>query len=61
MAGALFDRWLDPRVDDHLIVDEGEVVIDEVTRHWVVRVVPAMAVLLVLTMYPDANAPCAEW
>jgi len=58
VAGALFDRWLDPRVDDHLIVDEGEVVIDEVTRHWVVRVVPAMAVLAgagLLVMMPLAG------
>lgn len=42
----LLDRWLDPHVDAHLISDEGEVVIDEVTHHWVVMVKPVCLVLL---------------
>ncbi|WOP17936.1 PH domain-containing protein [Raineyella sp. LH-20] len=37
---------LDPRIDDHLISDEGEVVIDEVMHHWVVMVKPVLIVLL---------------
>lgn len=39
-------RILDPSVDDYLIDDEGEVVIDEVQRHWVVIVLPTAVVLL---------------
>lgn len=33
--GSLLSALLDPRVDRHLIADEGEVVIDEVRKHWV--------------------------
>ncbi len=44
--GGLLDRLLDPHIDDHLISDEGEVVIDEVMHHWVVMVKPVLVVLL---------------
>lgn len=30
----MIGRLLDPQVDRHLLVDEGEVVIDEVRKHW---------------------------
>ncbi|SDB85481.1 PH domain-containing protein [Raineyella antarctica] len=40
------ERWLDPRIDRHLISDEGEVVIDEVAHHWVVMIKPVGVVLL---------------
>lgn len=44
----MFD-WLtglfDPKVSQHLISDDGEVIIDEVRKHRVVMVVPALIVL----------------
>lgn len=42
----ILDRWLDPRIDAHLISDLGEVVIDEVMHHWVVMIKPVAIVLL---------------
>lgn len=30
----MFGRLLDPQVDRHLLTSEGEVIIDEVTKHW---------------------------
>jgi len=30
----------DPNVSSHLIADEGEIIVDEVRKHWVVRVGP---------------------
>ncbi len=42
----LLERWLDPRIDEHLISDEGEVVVDEVAHHWVVMVRPVAVVML---------------
>ncbi|QGF24467.1 PH domain-containing protein [Raineyella fluvialis] len=45
-GGGLLDRVLDPHIDDHLISDEGEVVIDEVMHHWAVMVKPVAYVLL---------------
>ena len=27
-------RFLDPQIDDHLLAVEGEIVIDEVRKHW---------------------------
>ncbi|WOQ15502.1 PH domain-containing protein [Raineyella sp. W15-4] len=44
--GRFLDHVLDPYIDDHLIADEGEVVIDEVMHHWVVMVKPVLIVLL---------------
>lgn len=43
---ALLERWLDPRIDRHLVADLGEVVIDEVAHHWIVMVRPVCVVLL---------------
>ncbi len=34
MAGWLRRTFADPQIDSHLLSDEGEVVIDEVRRHW---------------------------
>lgn len=42
-------RFLAPDVDRHLLVDEGEFVIDEVAKHWVASAVP---VLLVVASLP---------
>lgn len=40
---ALLPRFLvDPDIGRHLLRDEGEVIVDEVRKHWVVYVVPAL-------------------
>ena len=40
---ALVPRFLlDPQIGRHLLRDEGEVIVDEVRKHWVVYVVPAL-------------------
>jgi uncharacterized membrane protein YdbT with pleckstrin-like domain len=33
---------LDPQIGRHLLRDEGEVIVDEVRKHWIVYVVPAL-------------------
>ncbi|MDQ0894615.1 PH domain-containing protein [Agromyces ramosus] len=49
----------DPRVERHLIADEGEVIIDEVRKHWAATVGPmlemaaAIPVLLLLAWLPS--------
>ena len=44
---ALLPRFLvDPQIGRHLLRDEGEVIVDEVRKHWVVYVVPALIALL---------------
>ncbi len=50
---------LDPRVERHLIADEGEVIVDEVRKHWaaivgpVLEVVAAIPVLLLILWVPS--------
>ena len=40
---AVLPRFLvDPQISRHLLRDEGEVIVDEVHKHWVVYVVPAL-------------------
>jgi hypothetical protein len=40
---ALLPRFLvDPKIGRHLLRDEGEVIVDEVRKHWVVYVVPTL-------------------
>jgi uncharacterized membrane protein YdbT with pleckstrin-like domain len=40
---ALLPRFLlDPQIGRHLLRDEGEVIVDEVRKHWAVYVVPAL-------------------
>jgi hypothetical protein len=40
---AVLPRFLtDPQIGRHLLRDEGEVIVDEVGKHWVVYVVPAL-------------------
>lgn len=41
-----WSRFLDPHVDDRLIVDEGEYILDEIRRHWVTRLWPGTWVLV---------------
>lgn len=44
---ALLPRFLvDPQIGRHLLREEGEVIVDEVRKHWVVYVVPVLLALL---------------
>ena len=49
---------LDPRVERHLIADEGEVIVDEVAKHWAAKVgcalemLAAIPVLLLIAVLP---------
>ena len=52
---ALLSRFLRPEASRRMLVDEGEFIVDEVTRHWVTRVVP---VLIVIAATP-ISAPVA--
>lgn len=51
--------FFDPHVERHLIADEGEVIVDEVTKHWAANVAAALEVaaaipvLLLLTVLPS--------
>ena len=36
----------DPRVERHLISDEGEMIIDEVRKHWAAIVFPVLEIIL---------------
>jgi len=57
----LLPRFLtDPDIGRHLLREEGEVIVDEVRKHWVVYVVPVLAALagvglLVLSGLVDAD------
>jgi len=43
---ALLPRFLrDPQIGRHLLREEGEVIVDEVRKHWIVYVVPALIAL----------------
>jgi hypothetical protein len=46
MAGWLRRTFADPRIGRHLLRDEGEVIVDEVHKHWVVYVRPSVEGLL---------------
>jgi hypothetical protein len=54
----LVQRLTDPNIGKHLLRDEGEVIVDEVSHHWIVFVVPvleyvlAAAVLVALPFVP---------
>lgn len=50
MSGA-FSRMFDPQVTTHLIADEGEVVIDEVRRHWMAILVPILQLVLAFVIF----------
>ncbi|WP_136708119.1 PH domain-containing protein [Agromyces sp. H66] len=43
-------RLFDPRVERFLIADEGEVVIDEVTKHWAAMVKPFLELMVVVPL-----------
>ncbi len=40
----------DPKIRQHLLRDEGEVIVDEVRKHWVVLVLPCLEAILVLAL-----------
>ncbi|MDO4411918.1 PH domain-containing protein [Cutibacterium sp.] len=44
-------RFIDPDVDRHLLVSEGEYVIDEVPKHWIVLVAPTFAMALAALLF----------
>lgn len=41
-----WSRFLDPHVEDRLITEEDEVILQEIRRHWVTRLIPGLKVLL---------------
>jgi uncharacterized membrane protein YdbT with pleckstrin-like domain len=48
MAGWLRNTFADPKIRRHLLRSEGEVIVDEVLKHWVVYVVPSLEAVLAL-------------
>ena len=44
--GWLRRTFADPNIGKHLLRDEGEVIVDEVRKHWIVYVKPSLEVLL---------------
>jgi uncharacterized membrane protein YdbT with pleckstrin-like domain len=46
----LVQRLTDPNIRKHLLRDEGEVIVDEVSHHWVVFVVPVLEYLLAIAV-----------
>ncbi len=51
MPGWLRRTFADPDIESHLLLDEGEVVIDEVRHHWVSYTRPALEVLAALVFF----------
>lgn len=45
MAGGI-RQFIDPSVDSRLLTSEGEVVIDEVRKHWIVNVLPVCIIVV---------------
>ena len=60
----LLPRFLtDPEIGRHLLRDEGEVIVDEVRKHWVVYVVPALIALAgfaLLVLFPLTDVDLAS-
>ncbi|WP_173922802.1 PH domain-containing protein [Agromyces sp. Marseille-P2726] len=44
-------RLIDPKVERHLIADEGEVIVDEVEKHWAAMVRPVLGMLLAIPVF----------
>ncbi|MDP9823802.1 PH domain-containing protein [Nocardioides massiliensis] len=62
MAGLLRRTFAEPRIGRHLLRDEGEVIVDEVRKHWVVYVTPVLEGLLglaVLVAFPFVDIDLA--
>ena len=62
MAGIGLFRIFDPKVRRHLISDEGEVVIDEVRKHWAATVGAMLELLAgVIVLLLSLFVPPAAW
>lgn len=66
MAGWLRRTFADPNIGRHLLRDEGEVIVDEVYKHWVVYIRPAIegAValgLVVVGLYSRVDIAWLPW
>lgn len=48
MFGWLYHTFVDPKIDDQIVKDEGEKVLDEVRHHWIFYLRPAAELLLAL-------------
>jgi uncharacterized membrane protein YdbT with pleckstrin-like domain len=46
----LIQALTDPNIRKHLLRDEGEVIVDEVRKHWVVFIVPVLELLLAVLL-----------
>ena len=57
MAAGLLMRFFDPQVSRHLLVSEGEQIIDEVRHHWCAIFWPIVGLLAALILF--AAMPCA--
>lgn len=44
-------RFFAPEVDRHLLVDQGEFIIDEVAKHWVTVVPPSLGLVLCMAVF----------
>jgi hypothetical protein len=49
-VSARLRRFADPGIERHLLDDEGEVVVDEVLKHWVVYIRPTAETLVALVL-----------
>ncbi|MDQ6688371.1 MAG: PH domain-containing protein, partial [Actinomycetota bacterium] len=59
--GALRRVLAEPDIGRHLLRDEGEVIVDEVCRHWVVYVVPVLIGLLGLVVLVSSALSSMRW
>jgi hypothetical protein len=48
---SLLGRTFDPNIAKHLLREEGEVIVDEVHKHWVVYIVPALEVVAAIGVF----------
>lgn len=58
--GGLSRFWW-PQASRRLLVEEGEFIVDEVTRHWVTRAVPVLAVFAGMGAFATMPAAPAVW
>jgi hypothetical protein len=66
MAGWLWRTFADPRIGRHLLRDEGEVIVDEVHKHWVVYLKPGLeaavaGALLVAGLFARVDIAWLPW
>ena len=48
---SLLGRTFDPHIAKHLLREEGEVIVDEVHKHWVVYIVPTLEVVAAIAVF----------